>query len=198
MKKQQKQLVVLLVIAVVAIIVYIGVCIYNDKLEEKENVQLEEEAKESLLLSIDSNLLRSFSYTVDGTKLEFEKQDNTWVYKADSSIDIDEDAIETMLEDIFVLSKENTIENVEDLSLYGLDSVTNTISFVIDEDEYIIYVGDENSMTGEYYIMLNDSKNVYTITTDLNSTFSETVDDLTVEEKTESEITASEENELEK
>ncbi|MGN0382745.1 MAG: DUF4340 domain-containing protein [Eubacterium sp.] len=185
MKKQQKQFFILLFIAVIVVVAYICVRISTDKAEEKEIASKEEAAQESLLLSVDSDVLESFSYMVDGTELSFTQKDGIWTYDGDESIDIDEDALNKMLLNVESISKENEIDNPEDLSQYGLDEPSNTIKFVVDKETYTLYTGNENSMTEEYYIMLDGSTKVYTIATDLNQAFSKTVEELTAEEETE-------------
>jgi len=53
-------------------------------------------------------------------------------------------------------------ENAKDLSLYGLDSPSATVEVTFnDGKEFTLYVGDKERVSGNYYGMVNDDKNVY-------------------------------------
>ena len=94
MDGQKNQFIGICVLVVLCVAAYFGLKNYNEKAAEK--AQKEEESKKIEAVSIDKDTVISFSYQVEGNTLTFEKQDDTWYYQPDHSINIDQDAISTM------------------------------------------------------------------------------------------------------
>ena len=147
--------------------------------------QQEAEEKKIEAFSIDKEKVNSFSYQVDGNTITFEKEEDIWYYKEDHSISIDQDAISTMLESAAEVTAEQKLENVEDISEYGFDSPTNILTFEMEDGTRTITIGMQNEITSEYYIMDNNSDAIYVVQTNLNATFSKSVEDVTAEEEEE-------------
>lgn len=195
MDGQKKQFIGICILVVLCVAAYFGLKTYNEKAAEKE--QQEAEDKKIEAVSIDKEKVKSFSYQVNGNTITFEKEEDTWYYKDDHSINIDQDAISTMLNATVEVTAEQKLENVEDIGEYGFDSPTNVLTFEMEDGTRTITIGMQNEITSEYYIMDNNSNAIYVVQTNLNTTFSKSVEDVTAEEEEEESAedgTAGEEN----
>lgn len=76
------------------------------------------------------------------------------------------------------------IENVTDMSQYGLADPERTIQYETADRSVIINVGNLNSMTSQYYVAFPSEMKVYVVATNVVTGFNYTLDDL-VEETTE-------------
>lgn len=183
MDGQKKQFIGICILVVLCVAAYFGLKVYNEKAAEKEQQEAEEKKIEAF--SIDKEKVNSFSYQVDGNTITFEKEEDIWYCKEDHSISIDQDAISTMLESAAEVTAEQKLENVEDISEYGFDSPTNVLTFEMEDGTRTITIGMQNEITSEYYIMDNNSNAIYVVQTNLNATFSKSVEDVTAEEEEE-------------
>lgn len=183
MDGQKKQFIGICILVVLCAAAYFGLKTYNEKAAEKEQQEAEDKKVEAV--SIDKEKVKSFSYLVDGNTLTFEKEEDTWYDKDDHSINIDQDAISTMLDAVAEVTAEEKLENVEDTSEYGFDSPTNVLTFEMEDGTRTITIGMQNEITSEYYIMDNNTNAIYVVTTNLSATFSKSVEDVTAKEEEE-------------
>lgn len=191
MKKQKRQFMILLALVVLICAAYAGVKFYDQRQQEKEKKQ--EEENKVTVTQMETSDVTAFSYERNGTTLSFTKNGEDWVYDGDTTIDIDEDTVKTMLSSATALTAEEEVTDYENLSDFGLEHPSNTITLKIDDSEITLYVGDKNAITSQYYIKTADSETVYLISTTLPSEFNKTIEELTAEEETE---TATEETEM--
>lgn len=181
MEKQKKQFIVVLILLVVAVAAYLVLRVYNDKKEAKE--EAEEDADTITITDFDTDDVTAFSYQLNGETLSFTKDGDNWLYDGDTSLDLDEDSITSMLSAVSNLTTEEALEEYDSLSDYGLDTPSNTITVTTADGTITLLAGNQNEITNSYYMMTGDSDTVYLISTDLNSTFSSAVDDLIAEEE---------------
>ena len=181
MEKQKKQFIVVLILLVVAVAAYLILHVYNDKKEAKE--EAEEDADTITITDFDADDVTAFSYQLNGETLSFTKDGDNWLYDGDTSLDLDEDSITSMLSAVSNLTTEEALEEYDSLSDYGLDTPSNTITVTTADGTITLLAGNQNEITNSYYMMTGDSDTVYLISTDLNSTFSSAVDDLIAEEE---------------
>ena len=174
MNRQIKQMKIMLGALALVIICVIGITIYNKTQSDKEAAA--EEKK--VLCEIDAASVTAFSYITDGETLSFTLTDDEWVYDGDSSLSIDTDAVEEMLDTVSSLSYEEIVEDAEDISSYGLDNPTNIITITTSDNTYTFTIGNKNEMTYDYYMLFGDDDTVYTVSSDLTSAFSSSLDDL--------------------
>lgn len=185
MQKQRKQFIITIVILLVLLLAYIGIHVYNQKQEEKK--EKEEKENEITVTALDTDAITSFSYQVSGETLSFTKNGDEWSYDQDTSLDLDEDVVNGMLEKAAALTAEDSFDDYDSLADYGLDQPSNTITLTTKESTTTLYLGNQNAMTSQYYLMTGDGETVYAVDNTLSTTFSKTVDTLVKEEDTETE-----------
>lgn len=185
MQKQRKQFVITIVILLVLLLAYIGIHVYNQKQEEKK--EQEEKENEITVTALDTDAITSFSYQVSGETLSFTKNGDEWSYDQDTSLDLDEDVVNGMIEKAASLTAGDSFDDYDSLSDYGLDQPSNTITLTTKESTTTLYLGNQNAMTSQYYLMTGDGETVYAVDNTIATTFSKTVDTLVKEEDTETE-----------
>lgn len=179
MKNQKKQFLILVICLVILLGGYIALQKYN----ENQANQVTEEAAEPIIQVL-SDEITEFSYVYEGETNSFIKEEETWKNKEDSSLNIDQTIIGNMVSQIGHITAETAIENVEDLSLYGLDEPERTITFATADLSAQIQIGDYNSMQDVYYLRIDGSTTVYAVVSTQLKTFKYTLEDLIVEEET--------------
>ncbi|MCD7819301.1 MAG: DUF4340 domain-containing protein [Lachnospiraceae bacterium] len=182
MKKKSFRLIIGVVVIFILCGAYYGLRVYNQKTEEAE----EEAAEGETILEVDSSAITAISFTIDGEQVSFSLQDDdTWQKDDDDTFPVDSTVLLTSLDELEELKSVRTLSDVEDISEYGLDEPQNTITLTdSDGEETIITIGDNNSSTGNDYLMLNeDSSVIYTVDTGLSSSFSDDLYDYAVSEE---------------
>ena len=132
--------------------------------------------------------VNAFSYIYENETLEFVKEDDTWYYSKDKTLNLDQDAITTMLTAVTSLTAESELTDYEDLSEYGFDTPSNTITLTTADGTTSINVGTQNSILSQYYIMVDNADMLYLVDSTISTTFQKGVADLVAEEDTETEI----------
>ena len=155
MQKQKKQMIVLVILLILLILAYIGVHFYSKKQEEKENAK--EEAEKIQVTDLEVSDITQFSYVLDGTTLSFTKNGTEWTYDGDQSVDIDESALETLLNKASAITASDEVTEYDDLADFGLDDPANTVTLKTDSGLTTIYIGSQNEITNEYYLKTGDS-----------------------------------------
>lgn len=184
MEKQKKQLIAMLAVLVVAVVAFFAV----SKISKAQD-EAEEETVEYAVNDLDGDAVTRLIFTnsTAGT-ISLSKVGDEWIYEDDKTVDIDESEVESLIGKVAGLTSENKIENVTDLSQYGLDEPTGTIMISDGTNSCTILVGSYNTMMTTNYICLeSDKTTVYTTKNSYVSAFEVTVDDITAEEETETE-----------
>lgn len=175
MKKQKKQMAVLLLILLAACGV-LGFVSISSK-EETETI-----AEEGFIVNdIEADEATKLIFTNSTGTYSLRKEEEEWVLEEDKTADVNETEVTRLLAAVAPLRSADRIEQVEDLSLYGLDSPVRTIMVSNGEKNSTILVGDFNEITDTYYICLEeDTSTVYTAEYDTVSTFEVQAEDLTI------------------
>ncbi len=179
-KKQYLVLVIVLAVIVAALFAVRAAKSHKEKEEEKQK-----EAEIVYAVQFDADEVTAFSYQYEGNTLEFVKTDDTWTCKADESVDVDEDKIQNLLNAVSTVTADSTIENVSDISEYGLDEPTQEAAFVFEDGSTkTMTFGMENQVLGGYYLQVSDDTNVYLVSsTSVTSTLNKSLEDLTAAEE---------------
>lgn len=182
MKKQRKQFLFITIVLVFLIAATAGMKLYNKNAETAK----EKEAADTIYITqTAAEDITAFSYELNGETLSFTKQDGTWSYDQDPSVNLDQDAVESLLSVFSSFTATDEITAYEDLSEYALDAPADTVTFTTDAGTVTLYEGMENAMLNEYYVKNADSDVVYLTATSLQTRLSKSVEDLTVLEETE-------------
>ena len=139
----------------------------NDAESEDEDAEETEEASAE----------ESSETEEDGpVSLAFHK-DGEWSYDDDAAFPVDEEAILNLLETFREFEADFTIDDVEDLSQYGLDDPIATIHITADGQDYDISLGGYSSLDAERYLSIGDGK-VYLAAVDPLDSYTVTLSDL--------------------
>lgn len=190
MKKKQRQMIGMLLALVVLAAAFLGIRQYNKNAASTSSAT---EDTQETVLDVNSDDITSFSYVYEGETYSFEKEDDTWYYADDHSLNLKQERIKAMILKMAPLKVNQVIENVTDMSQYGLTNPERTIQYETADRSVIINVGNLNSMTSQYYIAFPSEMTVYAVTTNVVTGFNYTLEDL-VEETTEETETAETEN----
>lgn len=181
MKKLPLQLAALLILVVILTAAFFEIRLYNNAQEQESDVKDTE-----AIVDINKDDIIKFSYDYDGGTYAFEKKDGTWYYTDDLSMNINQNIVGTMLEKLAKLEIVQSIENVTDMSQYGLDKDYLTFEYETAEKSYVFHIGSRNSVTGVYYMAVPSETTVYVIEYySLLGSFERTPDDIKVESEAE-------------
>ena len=183
MKNKTVKMVLAVVVLGVCCGAYAGVKTYVAHQEQKESEEDSEESTTVFTASTDN--IKSLDFMVDDTKTTFEKDDNSWVKKDETDFPVNQTTLDSAASAIASVDSDRVLEDVDDLSEYGLDSPSNTIKIVTKSDEEdgddittTLYVGDENSSTSQYYVRKDDDeKTVYLIDSSCVEPFTKSLND---------------------
>lgn len=179
MKRQKKQFLLLVIVLLLLLLAYIGIRFYNQK--QEENDAKEKETETVQVTQIDDSEITHFSYQQDGNTLSFTKEGEDWIFDADSSVSLDVSAIESMLSVAGSLNATEEIKEYEDEAAYGLDAPANTITLTDEKGTITLYLGNENAISGGYYLKTSNSGAIYLVGDEIVSAFSKSVEELTAE-----------------
>ena len=169
MKKSTK-LVSAVVVLVVLGGVYVGLNTYVSK-EEKTESSNEEESKTEVF-SVKTDDIKSLEFIVDKKEVTFEKKDDSWVKKDETAFPVNQTTLDSAASAIEKVEADRVLEDVEDLTEYGLDSPSNTVTVDTDDGTTKFNIGDENTSTNQYYISKDDDDStVYVVAADTVSPF---------------------------
>lgn len=191
MAKQSRQFIIMLAVLVVLVGGFFLLRAYNDKQAEAAD---ETESTTITIVDGDSDDVTGLSYVYDGETYTFEKEDDTWYYADDHSINITQATITTMISRVMPLEAEQVITDVTDYDQYGLAEPERTITITTADASYTYYIGDANEiMDGNYYLQVDGSEDVLLVDYYIVTSFNKTLDDL-IEEEEEAETTESSES----
>ena len=191
MEKQKKQLIGLAIVLILAVIAFVAVSKIPDEDESSEETVSYE------VTNLNTDEVTKLVYTNENGTLTLSKSGDEWTCEEDKSVDIDEDTVNTMVGKVAALTSENKIENVEDISQYGLDNPSITILVSDGTNFNTLLIGDYNTTTYTYYLCLeDDTSTVYTTDSATISSFqNNTIEDITTEPETETETETTTETE---
>lgn len=183
MKNKTVKMVLAVVVLGVCCGAYVGVKTYVAHQEQKESEEDSEESTTVFTASTDN--IKSLDFMVDDTETTFEKDDDSWVKKDETDFPVNQTTLDSAASAIASVDSDRVLEDVDDLSEYGLDSPSNTIKIVTKSDEEdgddittTLYVGDENSSTSQYYVRKDDDeKTVYLIDSSCVEPFTKSLND---------------------
>lgn len=140
---------------------------YALKLNNEETERAEEDSAGDEIVDLASSDVTALSFQIDGETVTFDHdtEEDSWTLDDDETFPVDASSVSTLLSYFSPLSATRKLEDVEDASEYGLEDPQNEISLTDTEgDAVTLTIGDQNSGTGDDYVMVNDDETViYTI-----------------------------------
>ncbi|MDY2936964.1 MAG: DUF4340 domain-containing protein [Fusicatenibacter sp.] len=138
-------------------------------------------SEEDAVVSIESEEITGLAFTLDGTDVSFTKTEDTWSYDQDQQFPLNETKISSLADKVCSITAERVIEgeNIGELSDYGLDDPQNILTITKEDGtKTVLRIGDENSTSGNYYLMLNeDADKIYLVSTSFDTMFPENLMD---------------------
>lgn len=165
---RKKMIILLLCLGLLVILLGTYVVLKNNNKEISETAESTETIQVTKLESAD---ITAVSLLIGGEEKKFSRQEEEWKLEGDENFPLDETKINTIVNKCSALTAQRKLEDVEDLSEYGLEQPSNCVTIsVSDGTETKIYVGDKNTTTGNTYLYLNNQKKVvYIVSVDFTS-----------------------------
>lgn len=167
MKRSRKLFGLLAVLALFIVAAYIA-RVTNP--ENKADDTTTENNIKYTILTIEPDMVDSITWTYNDSTLTFTHKEDTWSYADDSTFPLDASYIDSMLSSLNGIQASKIVEDVTDLSMYGLDNPICSIN-VDAGSAYSILIGNETALDGLRYVSIGDD-NVYLVDSTLLSSFS--------------------------
>lgn len=167
--KQKRTLILLVLVFAGLLALYTGINIYQRHTSSKED-------SENTILVKKLSSLTSISYN-NGEELNFVKENGIWYYAKNKEYPINQSYLKEMASQFQKIVAVRELKNGDSLSDYGLDKPSYTLK-VKDKSgvETTYYIGNA---TGEnYYLTFNDKTKIYTVSSDILSNLSYSLDDM--------------------
>ena len=153
MKKSTKLVSAVVVLAVLGG-VYVGLNTYVTKEESTESSS--EEGSKTEVYSAKTDDIKSLEFIIDKKDTVFEKKDDSWVKKDETAFPVNQTTLDSAASALEKVEADRVLENVDDLTEYGLDSPSNSVTVTTDDGTTKFNIGDENTSTNQYYIAKDD------------------------------------------
>lgn len=132
----------------------------------KNKNQEETEEEEVYLLDIETENVTNLDIKNGNSTISFAKEEDNWTVSGEDGFPLNETELENVLTDLSELSVEKTLEDIDDLSEFELDSADKTVTIQMDDGtEHVITVGMENTSLSQYYITIDGEQPVYLVET---------------------------------
>lgn len=174
MKKQKKQLLILIVVLFV-----VGMALYGVNHYNQVQSQIPEEDTDIVLVDVTMDDVCRLTYDYNGEHNTLVKKEDVWYDEEDESLSLNQTLVENMLVSIAPLKAVSQIEGVTDLEQYGLKNPERTIVFETQDGTIHQYqVGDYNSVSSVYYLKEADNDTVYVVSSVTVTRFNKTLEDI--------------------
>lgn len=171
--KTQKGLYILIGVLLVMVGVYIGAAKLNEHNQNKEITKAQDEKMQIT----DISGINKFGYTNGTETMSFEKEGDQWKVTGNTDFPLSQSEVESMEGLAGNLMAVRQLENMDELSDYGLTSPQYTLSMTGgDQKEVKLLIG--NAAGEDYYAMVDGEDTVYTIDSSLVGALKFSLDDL--------------------
>ena len=142
------------------------VCVLTFAVSRHESRKEAIRASGEVVLELSPDSVQTLSWDCEDTGFSFHREDGAWTYDDDAAFPVDQDKIASLLSYFEQMGAAFTIEDPEDLGMYGLDDPLCTIDLTLDDDQaYTITLGDFSTMDSQRYVSIGDG-NVYLVEDD--------------------------------
>ncbi len=133
-----------------------------------EQAEAQTEGEETYSVTqIDPSKVKEIGIINDTETVNLIKEGGEWKCADDKTLQMDGSVVESYLNQVAEITSALKIEGVEDFSQYGLDQPQLNITLQWENNMYTIKIGDYNTITGSYYISVNEEDSVYTVDSSL-------------------------------
>ena len=161
MKKSKRQM---LLASVFVLVLLLVVYFFLDFSNRKKDTETETETQGEQVIAVQTDELSHISIENESGTIYFTKKDNNWVYEEDENFPLDEDVFDNLVSTLQEISAVRTLENAGDLKEYGLEEPAVTVTAETkDGTKRELYIGNQNTSTGDYYARTGVRDMVYTI-----------------------------------
>ena len=177
-KKNKKALLMGAVLLVVLLLALVLVKVVTSQNEKTKQENSEKEEAKTIVLSLAEKDMAAITFTGDDGEIRMEQKDSVWV-NAEDDYPLQGSRRKLLTDDLAALRAERTLENITELSEYGLDQPSQTITVTMQDGKtYQLLLGDKNTTTKQLYFQRSDDpQTVYLTATALDSHFSGRVQD---------------------
>lgn len=188
MKKKGLPLLIGIVVLVFLTVAYVILVKHNtETVEEVEDTTVK-------MFDLENEDVAALQFTLDGKEETFTLEGDTWSLASDAAFEVDSSKMSTLLDTVTGMAASRKLENVTDLSEYGLDEPVQTLVLTMaDGTVYTICWGGTNDVTGDDYVYIKEKESVvYTVDYSVLEALGESVEDYRTEEETTTEDETSE------
>lgn len=161
MTKKKKQTFVLgtLIVLMVSLVIGYGAIKKVNEVKEAEKEQSIE------LYHLDTKKAKKIVITNENGTIELTKKDSGWMFNKDSSLPIDTDKVDEILNLVKVIDANSEVtDGTEELSQYGLEKPGRSIYIELTNGvKAKVSFGDKVPVLGGYYCLVDDETKVYTM-----------------------------------
>ena len=175
MRKKNKGVLILLVILILLVAVYFILRTWNAKQTEKEEEK--QEAATVHVTDTSADDIVSMKFNVGNGDLEFSKEDDQWYYTPDKDFPLKQSYPEDMAETVGSITADRELTDGDSIDAYGLDDPVYTIEYT-DADGNTTEILFGNMTGDDYYVMLNGSDTVYTVSSSVIDPLNYALDDM--------------------
>ncbi len=173
-RKKRNQLIILFILLLITAAAFGALKVYLKNVPDGE-----EEAKEESysVLAIDSSQVTDIGLIGSEGNVNLVRAGEGFQCPEDESLAIDDSAVELFLSDACSITASMKIEDVEDMSQYGLDTPSVNLTLQWDNNMYTVKLGDYNSIIGGYYLNINDENTVYVVSSSVYYALDKSLED---------------------
>lgn len=170
--KKKKSLFLLLGVLILLLIAYFALQAWNNRQEEKS-----EEASNVQVTDIDPDDITAMRFDVGNGEMQFEKEDGTWYYTPDRDFPLAQSYPDDMTKALGQITADRELTDGDELSAYGLEEPVYTVE-VTQSDGTVTNIYFGNTTGDYYYVTVNDTGVVYTVSTTVIEDLTYTLDDM--------------------
>ncbi len=170
--KKKRSIFLLLGVLALLLIIYFALQAWNTRKEEKS-----EEESNVQVTDIDPADITALRFDVGNGEMEFEKEDGAWYYTPDRDFPLAQSYPEDMTEALGKITADRELTDGDELADYGLEEPVYTVEVTSSDGKVTnIYFG--NTTGDYYYVTVNDTGVVYTVSTTVIEDLNYTLDDM--------------------
>lgn len=179
MKKKKGGLIAGIILLLVLCVVYF--VLHNQNAKNSEDSS---ESTSTTAFKTDTDKVTELTVTTESQTYTFTKSDDTWSYSEDETFPLDQDNFTELVAKLKSVSADRELDDVEDVSEYGLDAPTVQVSIKNSDDEsHTLEFGAVNDMTSNCYMTVdNDSSKIYMVASTIETAFDFKLNDLAQKE----------------